>query len=172
MVLHGSTPTISAASDTNNPSTTGHYVPAVTWRIFRANRDKEPWVKACLNLKGFAIGALRTLVVRPVGGNCCRRMHARVTSMRDTYFSHLPVSLTPPRAGNGLTDPAIQYGAYADFAALNGLISEDARQLILSAFPACKAAIDVCNGHEYAYKLAVFGLSIACPAVLVHSAAA
>lgn len=34
----------------------GHYVPAVSARIFRANQDKEAWVKACLNLKGFAIG--------------------------------------------------------------------------------------------------------------------
>lgn len=145
-------------------------MPAVSSRIFRANRDKEAWVKACLNLKGFAIGAheqtpqhcvwLSTLMLHQVDAMTTRvdtvfsqHQHKFYTSATHSY--HTP--------GNGLTDPAIQYGAYADFAALNGLISEDARQLILSAFPACKTAIDVCNGHEYVHN---YSSSLAC---LAHS---
>lgn len=41
-------------------------------------------------------------------------------------------------AGNGLTDPAIQYGAYGDFAFEHGLISQDVHRRINAAFPACK----------------------------------
>lgn len=84
----------------------GHYVPAVSSRIFKAIKTKEEWVKADINLKGFAIG-------------------------------------------NGLTDPAIQYGAYADYAYSMDLISEEVRERVLAAYPACKAAIDICNAHEW-----------------------
>jgi hypothetical protein len=55
--------------------------------------------------------------------------------------------------GNGLTDPAIQYGAYADFAAEHGLISNDTRDRILLTYPACKLALQACDG---------FGVAVEC----------
>ena len=36
-----------------------------------------------------------------------------------------PINLQGIAIGNGLTNPAIQFGAYADFAAQHGLISDD-----------------------------------------------
>eukprot|EP00892_Ulva_mutabilis_P009379 jgi/Ulvmu1/6813/UM031_0016.1 len=47
--------------------------------------------------------------------------------------------------GNGLTDPVIQYGAYADFAMLNSLITKPQRDLIMRNYPGCKVAIEHCN---------------------------
>ena len=67
------------------------------------------------------------------------------------------------RAGNGLTDPAIQYGAYADFALDNQLISEAVHDRVNLAFPACRYGIEQCNGH---------GWSMVCKAALTYCQAA
>lgn len=50
-------------------------------------------------------------------------------------------------AGNGLTDPAIQYGAYADYAFHNKLISKAVRTAVNVAYPPCRVAINQCNAH-------------------------
>ena len=55
-------------------------------------------------------------------------------------------------AGNGLTDPAIQYGAYGDYALENKLIDTSVHARIQLAYPACKYAINMCNGHDWAYE--------------------
>lgn len=47
--------------------------------------------------------------------------------------------------GNGLTDPAIQYGAYADFALENGLVSQSTRDNIKRFLPVCTFGINACN---------------------------
>jgi serine carboxypeptidase-like clade IV len=52
-------------------------------------------------------------------------------------------------AGNGLTDPAIQYGAYADFAYENGLIGEAVHKSVNAAYPSCKYGIAACNEHKW-----------------------
>jgi len=52
--------------------------------------------------------------------------------------------------GNGLTDPAIQYGAYGDFSLANDLIDKDTYDNVMWYYPSCKKAIDVCNGHGWA----------------------
>eukprot|EP00250_Pteridium_aquilinum_P018668 c24158_g2_i1 orf=1714-3408(+) len=77
----------------------GHYVPAVTSRIHKANKVNEgSWI----NLKGFAIG-------------------------------------------NGLTNPEIQYKAYADYAFEMGLIKDTARDQISKMYPVCKKSIKLCG---------------------------
>ena len=43
-------------------------------------------------------------------------------------------------AGNGLTDPAVQYGAYGDYAYTMKVISKDVRDRVARAYPACKCA--------------------------------
>lgn len=48
-------------------------------------------------------------------------------------------------AGNGLTDPVIQYGAYADFARQSGLISQEQWGRVQQHYPICKFAIEACN---------------------------
>lgn len=85
----------------------GHYVPAVSSRVFNAMRAGESRVP--INLRGLAIG-------------------------------------------NGLTDPAIQYGAYADFAMEAGLITEEARDGIAILYPACKLALEACDGLAWAVE--------------------
>jgi carboxypeptidase C (cathepsin A) len=66
-------------------------------------------------------------------------------------------------AGNGLTDPAVQYGAYGDFAYQNGLIDKNVHARIAAAYPACKYGIEQCNGHDWA---------LACKAALAYCEAA
>eukprot|EP00892_Ulva_mutabilis_P009381 jgi/Ulvmu1/6815/UM031_0019.1 len=53
--------------------------------------------------------------------------------------------------GNGLTDPAIQYGAYADFVYQNDLISEKERDAIQAYYPYCKWGIEFCNNHPWPF---------------------
>ena len=49
--------------------------------------------------------------------------------------------------GNGLTQPAIQYGAYAPFSLDNKLISQElADDIEKSQYPECKAQIEACTG--------------------------
>jgi len=56
-----------------------------------------------------------------------------------------PIQLRGFAIGNGLTEPATQYGAYADFARDNGLIGDMTRAGIRRIFPWCKFGIDLCQ---------------------------
>ncbi|KAL8150881.1 hypothetical protein V2J09_020689 [Rumex salicifolius] len=48
--------------------------------------------------------------------------------------------------GNGLTNPAIQYAAYADYALDNGLITDsDHQQMTTKMVPSCEQAIQLCG---------------------------
>jgi hypothetical protein len=49
--------------------------------------------------------------------------------------------------GNGLTDPGIQYGAYADYALQMGIIGEHAHKAINKIVPACKLGIKLCGDN-------------------------
>ena len=74
----------------------------------------------------------------PPLSNCytlpCRHYVPAVSSAVQKYnkkHDDSPINLKGLAVGNGLTDPAIQYGAYADFAEKNGLISSTVRDTIL-----------------------------------------
>lgn len=56
------------------------------------------------------------------------------------------IALAGLAIGNGLTDPAIQYGAYADFAADAGLITPELRDQLNEMYPSCRLALQVCDG--------------------------
>lgn len=47
--------------------------------------------------------------------------------------------------GNGLTDPAIQYKAYSDYALKMGIIKESDYKRINKVYPACELAIKLCG---------------------------
>ncbi|CAL1387012.1 unnamed protein product [Linum trigynum] len=47
--------------------------------------------------------------------------------------------------GNGLTDPALQYKAYPDFALKNGIITESQFNKITKIVPVCELAIKLCG---------------------------
>lgn len=51
--------------------------------------------------------------------------------------------------GNGLTDPAIQYGAYGDYALDMGLITKSEYKTINKVLPVCEAAIKLCGNITY-----------------------
>eukprot|EP00892_Ulva_mutabilis_P009378 jgi/Ulvmu1/6812/UM031_0015.1 len=51
--------------------------------------------------------------------------------------------------GNGLTEPSLQYGAYADFALQNSLITQPQRDRIQAYYPHCKWAIELCNTRHW-----------------------
>ncbi len=54
-----------------------------------------------------------------------------------------------------MTNPSIQYGAYADFAVDNGLISSDTRDEILQLYPACKLGLEICDGIDFSMECAL-----------------
>jgi carboxypeptidase C (cathepsin A) len=51
--------------------------------------------------------------------------------------------------GNGLTNPAVQYSAYADYALDNGLIDKRTRDRIQMLYPICRMGASVCAGHNW-----------------------
>jgi serine carboxypeptidase-like clade 4 len=57
----------------------------------------------------------------------------------------LHINLKGFAIGNGLTDPEIQYGAYADFALDMGLIEESTHKTISKIYPLCKLGIKLCS---------------------------
>ncbi|KAL6598706.1 hypothetical protein ACP70R_046104 [Stipagrostis hirtigluma subsp. patula] len=74
--------------------------------------------------------------------------------------SGLHINLKGFAIGNGLTDPAIQYGAYADYALQMGIIGERARNTINKLLPACNLGIKLCGDraifqHDYGYAGAI-----------------
>lgn len=51
--------------------------------------------------------------------------------------------------GNGLTDPAIQYKAYTDYALQMGIITESEYKKINLILPTCELAIKLCGNNDY-----------------------
>ena len=82
--------------------------------------------------------------------------------------------------GNGLTDPAIQYGAYADYSIGNDIVSSEAAEAAKKKFPECRVAIEKCvNAPQWASKkstrekcLSAVELCEAIPEILLQDAAA
>jgi hypothetical protein len=54
--------------------------------------------------------------------------------------------------GNGLTAPAIQYGAYSDYALKNGLIGQGLHDRLKMLYPACRVALEVCDSLDFAIE--------------------
>eukprot|EP00252_Welwitschia_mirabilis_P002312 TRINITY_DN1222_c0_g1_i1.p1 TRINITY_DN1222_c0_g1~~TRINITY_DN1222_c0_g1_i1.p1 ORF type:complete len:512 (-),score=71.96 TRINITY_DN1222_c0_g1_i1:197-1732(-) len=57
----------------------------------------------------------------------------------------LPLNLRGFAIGNGLTNPLIQYEAYADYALSVGLIKQDDYNRIIKIYPACELAVKLCG---------------------------
>lgn len=53
--------------------------------------------------------------------------------------------------GNGLTDPAIQYKAYTDYALDMGIIKESDYKRINKIYPTCELAIKLCGINSSLY---------------------
>ncbi|KAL6761011.1 Alpha/Beta hydrolase protein [Haematococcus lacustris] len=53
--------------------------------------------------------------------------------------------------GNGLTNPAIQFNAYGDFALQNGLISSMTRSVMSFLFPLCSIASTLCDSTNWSW---------------------
>lgn len=76
----------------------------------------QPAQRGCLDEPLIPLGRLRVIACGLVGDCAAPRCGGCI----DNH----PQSLQGFAIGNGLTDPAIQYGAYADFSLENGLIDE------------------------------------------------
>ncbi|EFN52050.1 hypothetical protein CHLNCDRAFT_32614 [Chlorella variabilis] len=63
-----------------------------------------------------------------------------------------PINLQGLAIGNGLTDPAIQYGAYSDYALMNGLIGQALHDRLKMLYPSCRLALEVCDGLDFAFE--------------------
>eukprot|EP00798_Chlamydomonas_sp_ICE-L_P017887 gene17887-24279_t len=59
-----------------------------------------------------------------------------------------PINFKGLAIGNGLTNPAIQYGAYADFAAENKLISDILKYEINFFYPLCRWGANLCDSTQ------------------------
>ncbi|KAK9803587.1 hypothetical protein WJX72_002534 [[Myrmecia] bisecta] len=68
------------------------------------------------------------------------RVHAHNKAHPDAQ-----INLKGLAIGNGLTDPAIQYGAYADYALLNKVIGKGLHDQINMVAPLCRWGINLCN---------------------------
>ncbi|CAH9116022.1 unnamed protein product [Cuscuta europaea] len=58
--------------------------------------------------------------------------------------------------GNGLTDPAIQYNAYPDYALDMGIITESYHKTLVKVLPLCEAAIKLCGTQGTASCVAAY----------------
>ncbi|KAI5054830.1 hypothetical protein GOP47_0029975 [Adiantum capillus-veneris] len=70
----------------------------------------------------------------------------------------LPINLKGFAIGNGLTNPEIQYAAYADYALQMGLIGEDDHKSISDLYPACERAIKKCGNSGTATCATAFSV--------------
>eukprot|EP00898_Chlorokybus_atmophyticus_P001230 jgi/Chlat1/2107/Chrsp17S02698 len=97
----------------------GHYVPAVAYRVWKGNKD------------------------------LAKGLQQPSFTANHTEWKHINMKATSDAQGiaigNGLTDPEIQYGAYADFARDNGLINNSTYHLVQAQGPGCKRAIHLCG---------------------------
>lgn len=59
-----------------------------------------------------------------------------------------PIAFKGLAIGNGLTDPALQYGAYADFAYDHGLIGKTMHSFVQAVYPICKLGANVCATYK------------------------
>lgn len=68
-----------------------------------------------------------------------------------------PINIKGAAIGNGLTAPAIQFGAYADFAEQNGIISKGNRDSIQWFMPLCRWGANLCQSTKWGW---VCGLAL------------
>ena len=61
------------------------------------------------------------------------------------------INLKGLAVGDGLTDPAIQYGAYGEYALQNKLISDTVYTKMKSLYPLCEAQASACSGGRIGF---------------------
>jgi hypothetical protein len=65
------------------------------------------------------------------------------------FLATISVLVTTPQSCGLFCLFCLQYGAYGDFALQNGLISQRIHDGIALLYPACRLALDVCNGISW-----------------------
>ncbi|KAG7671065.1 hypothetical protein KSW81_004492 [Nannochloris sp. 'desiccata'] len=81
--------------------------------------------------------------------------HRVYQAIKNKELGNIDINLQGFAIGNGLTNPAIQYGAYADYAVEHNLISSDTRDEILQLYPACKLGLEICDGLDFSMECAL-----------------
>jgi vitellogenic carboxypeptidase-like protein/serine carboxypeptidase-like clade 4 len=113
----------------------GHYIPAFASRVHQGNKNNEGIhinLKVLIFLfldwlKYYAISLLKALL------HYC---HGVILTLYDLQGFAI---------GNGLTDPAIQYKAYPDYALDMGLITKTQFNRINKIVPTCELAVKLCG---------------------------
>eukprot|EP00899_Mesostigma_viride_P013761 jgi/Mesvir1/22386/Mv17877-RA.2 len=128
----------------------GHYVPAVSYRIMKGNEKLDEAAAAAAAAKAAASGDADVVVDA-----------SAVEGVRedDGHIRWKKINLQGLAIGNGLTDPAIQYGAYADFSYENKLIDKATYDMISQLYPACNASIQQCYSGTGGLKSRIACLS-------------
>eukprot|EP00775_Hariotina_reticulata_P005749 gene5749-5989_t len=62
-----------------------------------------------------------------------------------------PINLKGVAIGNGLTQPAVQFGAYADYALQENLISQGTRDSIMWWYPLCRWGANYCSQYKWGW---------------------
>ena len=142
----------------------------------RANRSMYP-KSGCV---GMTLGpasyrcVLRSILLRNAAAADIHGIQATSWSPTGhfTVGGILVVTRSHMHAGNGITDPAIQYGSYADYALLNGIIPQERRDEIQSYYPRCKELIEECNsigGYRLCRKARAYCVSKLFVSILWYS---
>uniref|UniRef100_A0A3B6CE25 Carboxypeptidase n=1 Tax=Triticum aestivum TaxID=4565 RepID=A0A3B6CE25_WHEAT len=117
----------------------GHYIPAFATRVYKGNKNNEG---IHINLK--VPSSLSGLI--HIG--LCYKGFRRFNPLFLLLFQGFAI-------GNGLTDPAIQYKAYTDYALDMGLITQSEFNKINKIVPACEFAVKLCGNYSWTPGLLV-----------------
>jgi serine carboxypeptidase-like clade IV len=109
----------------------GHYIPAFASRVYQGNKNNEG---IHINLKVMIV----SLWKHPHNVFLCKALLFPWCNPNFIPFQGFAI-------GNGLTDPAIQYKAYSDYALDMGLITKSQYNRIDKIVPTCEFAVKLCG---------------------------
>lgn len=108
----------------------GHYIPALASRVHRGNKNKEG---THINLKVNPVSTIFLL-------NCIITLIFNIEINQPGLHQGFAI-------GNGLTNPEIQYAAYADYALDMKLISQSDHDNLNRDYESCQQSIKECSKY-------------------------
>eukprot|EP01025_Chloroclados_australasicus_P047754 TRINITY_DN5387_c0_g1_i1.p1 TRINITY_DN5387_c0_g1~~TRINITY_DN5387_c0_g1_i1.p1 ORF type:complete len:512 (+),score=47.01 TRINITY_DN5387_c0_g1_i1:55-1536(+) len=82
------------------------------------------------------------------GGHYIPAVAYRIFQANQVQEGPININLKGIAIGDGYTDPTIQFGAYADFAYMNGLLTEKERDIVNSYVPECQLQLSECDASR------------------------
>lgn len=109
----------------------GHYIPALASRVHRGNKNKEG---THINLK---VKKKKKIYIDSFCSHFC------VWLKQNLFYIYQGFAI-----GNGLTNPEIQYGAYADYALDMKLITQSDHDNLNRNYATCQQSIKECSNKQ------------------------